>query len=101
MSEWMMPLLFGVVFYVLATLRSRVIAVGCPPNALSRALRAYGTIWTVGEGYLMLSIRSLLEGTTMYGKIAIFVIAASLVWLVILGVIALLRNKGNHASGTF
>ena len=99
MNEWIMPLVFGAVFYVFGTLRSRVIAVGRPPNALSRALRTYGTIWAVGEGYLMLTLRSLLEGTTLYGNLAILVIVASLLWFALVAVVAFRRNRGNHVPG--
>jgi hypothetical protein len=99
MNEWIMPLVFGAVFYVLGTIRSRVIAVGKPPNDLSRTLRTYGTVWVVGEGYLMLTLRSVLEGTSLYKNIATFVVIGSLLWLAVLATIAIWRRRVSHAPG--
>jgi hypothetical protein len=95
----MMPLILGGLFYLLGTFRSRVIAGGKPPNHLSRSLRLYGTIWPVGEGYLMLAIRALLDGTPLYQYNAAIVILATIVWLAILCIIAIRRNRRNHDSG--
>ena len=99
MNDWIMPLVFGAAFYVLGTLRSRAISRGRPLTKLSRALRSYGTIWAVGEGYLMIGIRSLLEGTTLYKKAGVIVTATSLVWMAIVTVIALMLNRSRRAGG--
>ena len=98
MIDWLMPLVFGAVFFVMGTLRSRVISRGRPLNRLSRALRSYGTIWAVGEGYLMLGIRSLLEGTTVYSNAGVIVTVASLFWLAAVTMIAVTRNRSRRSS---
>lgn len=81
LSDWIMPLVFGAIFYVLATFRSRDIAPRKPPDKFSRALRSYGTVWAVGEGYLMLGIRSLMDGTALYSDSGAIVTVASLLWV--------------------
>jgi hypothetical protein len=99
MNDWIMPVVLGAVFYALGTARSRVIAAGRPPNKLSRGLRAYGTIWVVGEGYLMLTLRSLLDGRPAYERIAQFVIAGSLLWAAILAAVAMRRKRTDRTPG--
>jgi hypothetical protein len=98
MSDWIIPLVFGGVFYVLGTLRSRVTSLGKPPNQLSRALRSYGTIWAVGEGYLILGIRSMLDGTALYRDIGAIVMVASLLWVAAVTAVGVMRNRSGRAA---
>ena len=92
-----MPLFFGAIFFVLGTLRSRVIALGKPPDKFSRALRSYGTVWAVGEGYLMLGIRSLLDGTALKKDSGVIVTLASLLWVAVVTAFGVTRNRSRRA----
>jgi hypothetical protein len=93
MSDWIMPLIMGAAFYVMGTLRSRVISLGRPPDRLGRVLRGYGTVWAVGEGYLILCLRWMLDGTALYGNLGVIVTIASLLWLAVVVVFGVLRNR--------
>lgn len=96
--DWIFPPLFGIAFYVMGTLRSSVLSGGRAPNRFARTLRTYGTIWAVGEGYLMIGLRSFLEGTHLYEKMAMITIVLSLLWMGILGVIAVQLNRKTQAA---
>jgi hypothetical protein len=61
MRDWFVPLFSGAIVYVLGTARSRLFTGGKPLDGFSRALRAYATVGTVGEGYLILTIGTLVD----------------------------------------
>jgi hypothetical protein len=96
MIDWIIPLVGGAVFYVLGTLRSRVITAGKPLSKLSRAIRSYGTIGVIGQGYLMLGIRSVLDGTALYSDSGTIVTVASLLWFAAIIAVAVIRNRSRR-----
>ena len=99
MSDWIVPVVAGAVFYAVGTARSRVLTGGRPLTRLGRSLRSYGTVWVVGEGYLMLTVRSLLDGKPAYENMAQFVIAGGILWAAILAAVAIRRYRTDRTPG--
>ena len=93
MTDWIIPLVSGAVFFIMSTVRMRARLRGRPLGAFGRVLRAYGTIYLVGEGYLFLILRSLLQGTTEYANISVFAVSVSVVWAGVPGLIGVLRYR--------
>lgn len=82
--DWIVPLAMGLIFYLLSTARFRVISLGARPNEFARRLRFYGTIWAVGEGYIMLGLRALLDGTRFSRDAAAIVGGCTALWICVL-----------------
>jgi hypothetical protein len=99
-NDWIMPLVPGAGFYVLGALRSGVILGGPPLNKFTCELRNYGTVGVIGEGHLILILRSLLQGTSFYADVAGWVILASVLWWGLLVLVAVRRNRGDNVSSS-
>lgn len=64
----------------------------------TNALRSYGTVFVLVQAYLMLVIRTILDGKPAYKNAGRIVVIASLLWLLVLLAIAILAERRRSAQ---